>query len=196
MTDKPLTPKQEAFCQSYARYGNATRAAKEGGYSAKTAHAIGHKLLMKAEIEARIAAIKAERFKALHMSADEALAEIAKVARFNMKAVTHITPDGDPYIDLNLATEDDMAALAELSIEDFTDGREVDADGNTIKRDVRRVKVKAHNKIGALTLVARAHGLLTDKVEHSASDGFVELMREAQSRADRARKGEKDADPE
>ena len=34
------------------------------------------------------------------MSADEALAEIAKIARFNIGNITFVTTQGDPYIDL------------------------------------------------------------------------------------------------
>lgn len=186
-----LNARQEAFCQSYARYGNATRAAKEAGYSEKMAYSHGQRLTKDVEIAARIETIKAERFKKLHMSADETLAEIAKVARFNMASIVHVTPDGDPYIDLGRASLDEMAALAEVSIEDFTDGREVDEEGNTIKRDVRRVKAKPHNKIAALTLIAKSHGLLTEKVEVKFDESYANVFAEAQARAKRAR-GEPD----
>ena len=178
-----LNPRQEAFCQSYARYGNATRAAKEAGYSVKTAYSQGFDLLKKPEISTRIEGIKQARFKAVHMSADETLAEIAKVARFSMGSIVHITPDGDPYIDLGKATDDDMAALGEVWIEDFTDGREVDEQGETVVRQVRRVKAKAHSKIGALTLIAKAHGLLQEKVEHSFDGDFATKMAAAFARS-------------
>lgn len=186
-TEAKLTPKQEAFCQCYARHGNATRAAKEAGYSEKTAHAIGHALLNKAEIIERIAIIRTDRWKALHMSDDELLAEAAKIGRFSMARLLHVTPDGDPYIDLSKASEDDLAALTEASIEDFTDGREVDAEGNVIKRDVRRVKIKAPNKLQAVSLLMKHRGLLTDKLEVTAGEGFADAMEAALRRSRKGR---------
>lgn len=44
-----LTPKRKAFVEAYT--GNATEAALSAGYSPKTAHAIGHELLKKPEIQ-------------------------------------------------------------------------------------------------------------------------------------------------
>lgn len=49
-----LSPKNELFCQKYVVYHNATRAAKEAGHSERSAGVIGCRLLMKANIQARI----------------------------------------------------------------------------------------------------------------------------------------------
>ena len=61
-----LTIKQKRFVAGYCVHFNATRAAKEAGYSEKTAYSIGHNLLMNVEIKA---AIKA--FSEQIMSTDE-----------------------------------------------------------------------------------------------------------------------------
>lgn len=45
-----LTPKQKAFADNYIRTGNATAAAKEAGYSKKTARFIGAENLTKPNI--------------------------------------------------------------------------------------------------------------------------------------------------
>lgn len=177
----------EAFAQSYARSANATQSAKDAGYKESSAYSHGQRLTKNVEIQQRIAAIKAERFKSLHMGADELLAELAKQVRFNMDSIVHITPAGEPYIDLSKASPDDMAALTEVTIEDFTDGREVDEEGNTIKRDVRRVKVKAPNKIAAATLLMKNLGLLQEKLEVTVSGQFAEVMARAERRARLAR---------
>lgn len=50
-----LTAKQQRFVAEYLIDGNATQAAIRAGYSAKTAHAIGHENLNKPEIAAEIA---------------------------------------------------------------------------------------------------------------------------------------------
>lgn len=172
-----LNDRQEAFAQHYSRKANATWAAKEAGYSEKTAYQQGHALLKKPEINARIEHIKAERWKALHMGPDETLAEIAKLARFNLGDALQVTEQGDAFLDLSLLDDDGRAALSEVEVHDYLDGRGEDA------RDVRRVKVKTHSKVQALTLVAKAHGLLTEKVEHTVSDEFADRMAQAMKRA-------------
>lgn len=191
---EPLITKYEAFCLAYVRNnGNGTQAAIEAGYAKGSAHVRASQLISDPKVSARIDNLRRSKFKALHMGADEALAEIAKLARSNMGEVLHITPDGDPYVDLAKASPDFLASVSEAVIEDFVDGREVDENGETIKRDVRRVKVKTHNKVAALTLIARTHGLLKDKVEISASDSFAETMARAHARVAQAR-GEGNAD--
>ncbi len=49
-----LTAKQEKFAQCYALSLNATKAAKDAGYSEKTAHSIGDENLRKPAIQARL----------------------------------------------------------------------------------------------------------------------------------------------
>ena len=45
-----LTPKQRKFAKGYVKTGNATKAAKDAGYSPKTAYSIGSENLSKPEI--------------------------------------------------------------------------------------------------------------------------------------------------
>ena len=54
-----LTPKQKAFCQSYAGNGNATESARLAGYSEKTAKEIGAENLTKPNIAEYIASLAA-----------------------------------------------------------------------------------------------------------------------------------------
>lgn len=180
----------ETFAQGYAIHANASRAYVEAGYKPGPGVAVSaHHLLRKPNVEHRVHKLKLLRWQALAMTNDELIAEVSKLGRFNIGSITHVTPAGDPYIDLSKATPDDLAAITEVSIEDFTDGREVDEEGNTIKRDVRRVKVKAPNKVQALTLLARIGGMLKDKVELSVTDDFAEKMLAAQARVRAARSG-------
>lgn len=51
-----LNPRQLRFVQLYVRLGNATKAAEEAGYSAKTARSQGNRLLTNVDIAAAIAA--------------------------------------------------------------------------------------------------------------------------------------------
>lgn len=51
---KELTYKQKQFADAYIQYGNATKAAKEAGYSHKTAYSQGQRLLKHVEVQAYI----------------------------------------------------------------------------------------------------------------------------------------------
>lgn len=166
---KPLNPKQEAFCQSYVRYGNGTRAAKDADYPPKSAHVAACRLLKDDKILGRIETIKAERFKSQHMGPDEALALLAKRARFNMTGLIKLV-DGAPAVDLENATEDQLAVLEEASLS-----------------DTGVLKIKGPNVTAALTTMMRHHGLLKDKVVVEASEEFAAMMERAQRRAKEAR---------
>lgn len=84
---RSLTAKQAAFVREYLIDLNATKAAKRAGYSAKTAHAVGHENLNKPEIAAAIAKAQKERSEktaitaqwVLERLADEATADLADI---------------------------------------------------------------------------------------------------------------------
>jgi len=82
-------------------------------------------------------------------------------------------PDGDPYLDFSKLTRDQAAALAEVTVEDFKDGRGEDA------RNVRKVRFKLADKKGALVDLGRHFGLFREKVELSGRDGGPVEVREA-----------------
>ncbi len=88
--------------------------------------------------------------------------EVKRVAFFNYANIMKVTSDGDPYIDLKDMTMDELSAVSETTLEDFVDGRGEDA------REVRRVKVKTHDKLAALTLLTKIFGMQKpDRVVHS-----------------------------
>lgn len=74
-----LTEKQRRFIDYYIELGNATRAAKKAGYSAKTANRIGAENLSKLDfvIQERLAANQDDRI----ASRDEVLATITGIMR-------------------------------------------------------------------------------------------------------------------
>ena len=175
-----LNPREQAFVVGYSGHANGTRAALEAGYAKSGAHVQASRLLKRANIQAAIREQKQAQFRRMHMGADELLALIAGQARGMMGEVLHITPDGDPYIDLNKASPEFMSNVVEAVIEDFTDGREVDDEGKVIKRDVRRVKVKLASQDAARNTLAKHLGLLIDKSEVTVSGNFAEVMAAAQ----------------
>lgn len=76
-----LTPKQAAFCDYYIKYGDATRAAVEAGYSEDSARFIGCENLTKPNIREYINNRMEEEREKRVASADEVMAFFTGVMR-------------------------------------------------------------------------------------------------------------------
>lgn len=155
-----LSPKQQRFVEEYLIDLNATQAAIRAGYSSRTAHSIGEENLRKPELAAAIEAAQKKRSARLEISADRVVQELALIGFSNMQDYMKATDAGDPYLDFSGLTREQAAALAEVTIEDFKDGRGEGA------RDVRRVKFKLADKRAALVDIGRHLGMFTDKMKH------------------------------
>lgn len=81
----PLTPKQKAFAEAYIQTGNASEAARQAGYSKKTAGSIGEENLKKPEISAYIKERMEEIDRQRVASSDEVLRFYSSVMRGEVK---------------------------------------------------------------------------------------------------------------
>jgi phage terminase small subunit len=162
-----LTPKQARFVQEYLIDLNATQAAIRAGYSAKTAEQIGHQLLKKTSVAEAVAQAQAKLSEKTGITVERVLEEYAKLGFANMQDYIRVTDEGDAYVNLSEMSRDQAAAIAEVKVEDFKDGRGEDA------RDVRRVTFKLSDKRAALDSIAKHLGMFTEKHEHS---GNVEII--------------------
>jgi phage terminase small subunit len=133
--------------------------------AAKTAFS---RLLKKADFGSRLAHLNG---KITEKVVDEAavtiertVAELAKIGFASAKHYLGITDDGEPYVDLSNLADDQYAALAEVTVDDFVDARagsdelpEPQAQGGELRRrrgrEVRRVRFKLHNKQAALVSI-------------------------------------------
>lgn len=77
------------------------------------------------------------------ISTDRLLKEVASIAFANMANYVHIGADGEPVIDLSNCTYEQMSAISEITVEDYTEGR------GEMARDVRKIKLKLHDKQNA-----------------------------------------------
>ncbi len=82
-----MNVKQARFVDEYLIDLNATQAAIRAGYSAKTAYAIGNKLLKETEIKETIAAEMQSRSERTGITADKVLADIEAIKADAMKAM-------------------------------------------------------------------------------------------------------------
>ena len=157
MKEKKLTAKQAAFVQEYMIDLNATQAAIRAGYSAKTAASQGERLSRNVEIQAAIQAAMKARQERTEITQDRVLAELAKIAFGDQRAVMEWGPSGVKLRDSKDLTDDQAAIVAEVS-------ESVTAAGGTLK-------LKTHDKVGALKLLGEHLGMFKQRVELTGKDG-------------------------
>jgi phage terminase small subunit len=117
------------------------------------------------DISARIEEILSRAAVRAEVSQAQVLAELSKIAFANMLDYMRAGADGDPHLDFSALTRDQAAALGEVTVEDFKDGRGDQA------RDVRRIKFKLNDKRAALVDIGKHLGMFRDKVELTGKDG-------------------------
>lgn len=167
-----LTAKQQRFVEEYLVDLNATQAALRAGYAASGASVEGARLLGNAKVAAEIAKRQKKLSDKLGVTVERIVTELAKIGFADIrKAVKwngHLVreednPDGgDVLVIKNIVTnhvtlvdsdqldDDTAAAISEIS-QNATGG----------------VKLKMHDKKGALVDLGKHLGMFVDKVEHS-----------------------------
>lgn len=146
-----LTAKQARFVEEYLVDLNATQAAIRAGYSAKTAHTIGHENLSKPEIAAAISTAQQARSQRTQITQERVLEELAKIG---FSDIRKMFSGGSLRSVDNL---DDETAGAISSIEVISKPGPPDDEGN---REVELVhKVKMWDKIAALEKIGRHLGM-------------------------------------
>jgi phage terminase small subunit len=160
-----LNAQQERFAQEYLVDLNITQAAIRAGYSKKTAHVQGSRLLIHAKVAEYIAKNRNRLADKLEITQERVLAEYAKIAFFDPSKVFKSTESGDPYIDMSQATPDEWAAVASVQSDQYAEGK--GEDGRTVKKS----KITLHDKKGALDSIARHLGMFKDRLEHTGANG-------------------------
>lgn len=167
-----LTDKQRRFVDEYLIDLNATQAATRAGYSQKTAGQIGEQNLKKLEIAHAIQEAQAARSRRTKVTQDMVLRELAKIGFSDIRKIVRwgktelrVTDDGDDegevteaYHGLALVSADDIDDDTAAAISEISEGRE-------------GLKVKLHDKKGALVDIGRHLGMFKDRVEHSGPGG-------------------------
>lgn len=169
-----MNDKQQRFVDEYLIDLNATQAAVRAGYSPKTAMVQGCRLLRNVQVAAAVAEGQRRKAEELNITASDVLKELVKLGFSNMQDYMKAGPDGDPYLDFSELTRDQAAALVEVTVEDYKEGRGDDA------RDVRRVKFKLADKRAALVDLGKHFKLFTDKVQHEGTMNITVSQEDAE----------------
>ena len=157
-----LTPKELTFIQNYCAYGNGSKAAREAGYSLRSAHDIAFKLLKKAEIRDSISSFLDEHA----MSKAEIIDRLSMIARGSVEHFLQ-REDGRVWVDISdPATERHLPLIKK--IRQRTE-RIVDREGKEITNVYTEIEL--HDAMAALVHIARIHGMFVDRHEVSGSKG-------------------------
>jgi phage terminase small subunit len=153
-----LTGKQKKFCEEYIWDFNASRAAREAGYSEATAGAIGFENLQKPEIKAFIQELQEDLSKTTGISRLKILREHEKMA-FN--SIAHLHKTWIERKEFDQLTEDQKACIAEIQ----TQTRQVtEWEGDKpIPVTVEFVKIKLYDKQKSLDSLTKLLGFEPSK---------------------------------
>lgn len=143
-----LNEKQTMFVREYLVDLNATQAAIRAGYSEDSAGQIGHELLKKPEIQAVLSEFMRQRAERTRITADRVLEELGRIAFARITSVATWNESGVRTKPSEELTEDDAAAIQEVS--------------ETVNEFGGSVKVKLHDKVRALEMAAKHLGLMKD----------------------------------
>lgn len=169
-----LNLQQAKFLKEYLKSGNATEAAIKAGYSEKTAAQQGYDLLRNPQITAAVN----KTLKRLEISAENVLAELAKLAFSNMGDFVAPNADGTQLVpDFSALTRDQMAAIQEIKVDETGGG------GGDGKRErIQRTTFKLADKGLNLERLGRHLKLFTDKIEVTAADEIIRKLTEGRKR--------------
>lgn len=159
-----LNPRQAKFCEEYLVDLNGTQAAIRAGYSpnGRAPAEVAYQNLRKPQIAEAIAKLMALR---PGITQTRIVDELALIGFARMGTYITIQEDGSAYVDLAGKTDEDLAAIGELTSEEYTEGRGDDA------RKVKRVKIKLSDKQAALERLAKITGISKDRHEVTGKDG-------------------------
>ncbi len=166
-----MTPKQKRFCQEYIVDLNGTQAAIRAGYSERTANRIASENLTKPVIQAAIQERQKEIALNLGVTQERIVKEYAKIAFSDMGEFSNWGSDGVSLKSSLDLTKDQTAAVQEVTETTSKDG------GGSIK-------IKLHDKKGALDSLARHIGMFVDKSEVTMKGDLLDRLTRAKKRTE------------
>lgn len=160
---RELTPKQESFCQMYTKHWTATRAAKEAGYSEKSAGLLGYQLLRIPLVQSRIKELTDAALKDIGVSRERVLTELSRIAFLDP---ARVYDEIGQLIPIREMPEDVRRAISKVKIFEEFAGRGDDRELIGFTKEVEFSPKKA-----ALDSLGKYLGLFPEKLEHSGPNG-------------------------
>ena len=155
-------PKHERFAQELAKGKTADEAYRLAGY--KASRSAASRLSANVNISTRVKEILERAATRVEITQAKVLEELAKIGFSNMLDYMAIRADGDPYVALANMSREQAAAVQQIVVEDYKDGRGEDA------RDVRKITFKLADKRAALVDIGKHLGMFKEVHELSGPD--------------------------
>ena len=154
---------------------NKAEACRRAGYAFPSSQA--NRVFGRPPVVAEINRRRAELAVKFDIGPADVLRELTKLAFFNLGDYGEIdATTGEFLIDLSEVTRDQMAALGSYEIETYTKGSGEEA------REVKRVRIKPPDKLGALDKLARHLGLFNDKMNVNVNGDLAAAILAAKNR--------------
>jgi len=165
--NKILKPLQRVFVQEYLKDLNATQAAIRAGYSKKTAHVQGPRLLGNVSVSEAIYKAQERRAKRTEITQDRVLKELAMVGFADLKHYVSIDPKTGIVTvkDFKDIKNNETRVLKSIK---QTRGTRKGKTGDTLMFDKRQIEL--NDKMAALKMIGQHLGMF---IEHFKVDGRI-----------------------
>jgi phage terminase small subunit len=177
-TPKKLAPKRARFAAEYLIDLNGTQAAIRAGFAPQSANRRAYEMLQDPRVQVLVQAGREKAAKRAEIRLDDIVAEASKIAFANMADYMTAGKDGDAFLDFSKLTREQAAALQELTVDDYVEGR-----GDN-QRKVKRVKFRLGDKLEALIALGKHLGGFGSKLEISGPGGAPLEMRTILTKAE------------
>ncbi len=162
MNEKPLTPKQEAFATGIASGLSQAEAYRQvfsqsRKWKDKTVHEKASRLAADDKVKARIQELRGKAAEANEVTIERIVAEVVKIAFANQRDLMRWGPNGVKLLDSEELTDEQAAAVSEVA--------------ETFSSTGGSLKLKTHDKLGALRFLAELKGYLVKKQEITGANG-------------------------
>ena len=161
--------KHEQFARYIAEGMSAKDALPKLGYlpnsNALTTEVYANNMARRPAIRDRIQELRDQAASKTNITIQRVLEELAKIGFANMMDYMKTQPDGTAYVDLSGLDRDKAAAISEIVVDEYTEGKGDDA------RQVKRVRFKLHDKRAALLDIGKHLGMFRERVEVTGKDG-------------------------
>jgi len=165
--------RHEEFCQQFIIDMNATRAAKDSGFSEKTAYSQGQRLLKNVEIQKRIAELQQERAEKTEVTQNMVIKELAIIAFSDLKDYIEVIEDTGA---IRAKSFEEMPEGKSRALQSIKEDRVIkeSADGKQVTV-YDKINFRLHDKIKALELLGKHLGMFTD-IKLGADDTLKAIL--------------------
>jgi len=157
-----LNQKQRRFVDEYLIDLNATQAAIRAGYSAKTAEQQGFQLLKKTSVAEAVALRIKDRERRTEITQDRVLQELAKIGFADIRKAVKWGAD-IPVVNPETGEALSANGVILISSDDIDDDTACAV--SEISQTAQGVKIKMHDKKGALVDIGKHLGMFVDRVD-------------------------------